>query len=102
MAIPPSGSFGAHLLQLLPRPSILGVFLEREPIVANCLLGIATLGICPGKRVELIRKPLPADDPKRRCPDITLAKSLLGFTPKVPLEEGIAATYADFKERLSS
>ncbi len=57
---------------------------------------------CAGKRVELIRKPLPADDPRRRCPDISLAKSLLGFTPKVPLEEGIAATYADFKERLSS
>jgi UDP-glucuronate decarboxylase len=57
---------------------------------------------CAKKRVELIRKPLPADDPRRRCPDITLAKSLFGFTPKVPLEEGIASTYADFKERLSS
>lgn len=53
-----------------------------------------------GSRVELVRKPLPADDPKRRCPDITLARRLLGFEPKVGLELGIAATYADFRERL--
>ncbi len=56
---------------------------------------------CAGKRVDLVTKPLPQDDPRRRCPDISLAKQLLGFTPKVPLEDGIAATYADFKERLS-
>jgi UDP-glucuronate decarboxylase len=55
-----------------------------------------------GKKVELVKKPLPADDPKRRCPDITLAKALLGFEPKVHVEEGIAATYADFKERVGS
>lgn len=56
---------------------------------------------CAGKRVELVRKPLPADDPRRRCPDITIAKRLLGFEPKVRLEDGIAATHADFKERLA-
>jgi UDP-glucuronate decarboxylase len=55
-----------------------------------------------GKEVELVKKPLPADDPKRRCPDITLAKQLLAFEPKVPVEEGIASTYADFKERVGS
>ena len=55
-----------------------------------------------GKNVELVKKPLPADDPKRRCPDITLAKKLLNFDPKVPVEEGIAATYADFKERVGN
>jgi UDP-glucuronate decarboxylase len=53
-----------------------------------------------GKKVELVKKPLPADDPKRRCPNITLAKQLLDFDPKVPVEAGIAATYADFKERV--
>jgi UDP-glucuronate decarboxylase len=55
-----------------------------------------------GKKVEIVKKPLPADDPKRRCPDITLAKQLLDFDPKVSVEEGIAATYADFKERVGS
>jgi UDP-glucuronate decarboxylase len=53
-----------------------------------------------GKRVDIVKKPLPADDPRRRCPDITLAKKLLGFEPRVPLEKGIAETYADFRGRL--
>jgi UDP-glucuronate decarboxylase len=53
-----------------------------------------------GRSVEIVRRPLPADDPRRRCPDITLARELLAFEPKVALEEGIAATYADFRERL--
>ncbi len=54
-----------------------------------------------GRRVEIVQKPLPADDPRRRCPDISLASRLLGFAPKVPLAEGIASTYADFYERLA-
>ncbi|EAQ02264.1 dTDP-glucose 4,6-dehydratase protein [Pseudooceanicola batsensis HTCC2597] len=41
-------------------------------------------------------KPLPSDDPKRRRPDITRAKSLLDWTPKVPLDEGLARTAAWF------
>jgi UDP-glucuronate decarboxylase len=44
--------------------------------------------------------PLPSDDPKQRCPDITLAKKLLGWEPKVPLEEGIERTIAYFKKTL--
>jgi UDP-glucuronate decarboxylase len=56
---------------------------------------------CADRRVDIINKPLPADDPRRRCPDIGLAKRLLGFSPKIPIEEGIATTYADFVERFS-
>lgn len=41
--------------------------------------------------------PLPSDDPKQRQPDITLAKSQLGWEPKVPLEEGLEKTIAYFK-----
>jgi UDP-glucuronate decarboxylase len=52
-----------------------------------------------GRRVELVRQPLPADDPKRRCPDISKAQRLLGFKPIVPLSEGLAATYANFQAR---
>jgi UDP-glucuronate decarboxylase len=44
--------------------------------------------------------PLPSDDPKQRCPDITLAKKLLDWEPKVPLEEGIERTIAYFKKTL--
>ena len=55
-----------------------------------------------GRRVELIHQPLPADDPKRRCPDITKAQKLIGFDPRVPLAEGIALTYANFQERVEA
>lgn len=48
---------------------------------------------CSGK---LIFQPLPKDDPKRRKPDITLAKELLDWEPKIPLQEGLAKTIAYF------
>jgi UDP-glucuronate decarboxylase len=54
-----------------------------------------------GKTVEIVRKPLPADDPKRRCPDISKAKRLLGFTPRVPLEQGLEETCKNFRTRLA-
>ena len=53
------------------------------------------------KRVDLVRKPLPKDDPRRRCPDITKARRLLGFEPKTPLEFGLRKTYEDFRARLA-
>lgn len=46
---------------------------------------------------KIIHKPLPADDPKQRQPDITLAKKILGWEPKIPLEEGIERTIAYFR-----
>ncbi len=45
-------------------------------------------------------EPLPQDDPKQRKPDITRAKELLGWEPKIPLREGLQRTIADFAERL--
>jgi UDP-glucuronate decarboxylase len=45
--------------------------------------------------------PIPNDDPRRRQPDTTRAETLLGWTPKVPLEEGLTQTIAYFEELLS-
>ncbi len=45
-------------------------------------------------------KPLPSDDPQRRQPDITKAKTHLGWQPHVPLETGLNLTIPDFKDRL--
>lgn len=56
-----------------------------------------TLKMLPGSRSKLVYKPLPGDDPKKRKPDITLAKALLGWEPKIPLDEGLAKTIAYFK-----
>ena len=53
------------------------------------------LALC-GDGAQLEKRPLPQDDPTRRCPDISLAKRLLGWEPKVPLEEGLRRTVAYF------
>lgn len=51
-----------------------------------------------GSKSKLVCQPLPADDPRQRQPDISLAKRALGWAPKVELEEGLAKTIAYFKQ----
>jgi UDP-glucuronate decarboxylase len=53
-----------------------------------------------GSRSKLIFKPLPADDPRQRQPDITLAKKLLGWAPRIELGEGLENTVRYFKAQL--
>lgn len=53
-----------------------------------------------GSPAPLEFKPLPEDDPKKRRPDISKAKRVLGWEPKVSLEEGLKETIAYFQERL--
>jgi dTDP-glucose 4,6-dehydratase len=50
-----------------------------------------------GNKVKIIYKPLPADDPKQRKPDITKAKEILGWEPRVDRSEGLRITYEYFK-----
>ncbi|WP_416674589.1 UDP-glucuronic acid decarboxylase family protein [Egbenema bharatensis] len=47
-------------------------------------------------------KPLPQDDPRRRKPDITRAKTHLGWQPTVPLQDGLKRTIEDFRERIEA
>ncbi len=56
------------------------------------------LEFLPDTGSKLVFEPLPKDDPKRRKPDITLAKQLLGWKPVVPLREGLEKTIAYFRE----
>jgi len=49
---------------------------------------------------KLKYEPLPQDDPKQRQPDITLAKSWLGWEPTIPLREGLKLTIDDFRSRV--
>jgi UDP-glucuronate decarboxylase len=53
-------------------------------------------------RAEIIFKRLPADDPKQRRPDITMARDILGWEPKVELNDGLKKTIAYFDEILSA
>jgi UDP-glucuronate decarboxylase len=45
-------------------------------------------------------EPLPSDDPRRRQPDITKAKTLLNWEPTIPLQEGLKLTIEDFRDRI--
>jgi UDP-glucuronate decarboxylase len=86
-------------------------FMEQEKIIGPMNLGnpgeftmleLAELVIkkVAGKS-KITHLPLPADDPKQRQPDINLAKSTLGWEPKVQLEQGIEKTIAYFKSALA-
>jgi len=53
-----------------------------------------------GAKSELVFRPLPADDPKQRRPDITKAGETLGWRPVTPLREGLGKTIAYFDDLL--
>ncbi len=50
-----------------------------------------------GARSAIVFRPLPEDDPKRRCPDIGKARALLGWEPRISLEEGLELTVEYFR-----
>jgi dTDP-glucose 4,6-dehydratase len=58
----------------------------------RALLGVTT---------PIVFEPLPQDDPKQRCPDISKARRLLGWEPKVNLEEGLRLTLDSFKKQFA-
>jgi dTDP-glucose 4,6-dehydratase len=53
-----------------------------------------------GSRSKIVERPLPVDDPKVRQPDITRARTLLGWEPKVPLDAGLPRTLEYFRSKL--
>jgi dTDP-glucose 4,6-dehydratase len=55
-----------------------------------------------GSTSRIVYRPLPQDDPKQRQPDITRARTLLGWEPRVGLEEGLAKTVGYFKTKLAA
>ena len=55
-----------------------------------------------GNKAGVVFKPLPQDDPKKRRPDITKARNVLGWEPRVSLREGLKPTIEDFRRRLNA
>jgi len=55
-----------------------------------------------GASTPIVFEPLPQDDPQRRCPDISKARRLLHWEPKVPLEEGLKLTLEFFKKQFAA
>lgn len=67
------------------------------------ILELAQLVIAmTGSQSRIVRKPLPVDDPRQRCPDITLARETFGWQPTVALREGIARTIGFFEQELAT
>jgi dTDP-glucose 4,6-dehydratase len=90
----------AGLLALLrsdePEPVNIGYPDERS------LLEVARLVVSlSGSDSSITFDPLPEDDPRSRCPDITRARTLLGWEPRIDLEEGLSRTIAWFREARS-
>jgi dTDP-glucose 4,6-dehydratase len=59
-----------------------------------------TIGELAGSSSPIELRELPVDDPKVRQPEIALARRMLGWSPRKPVVEGLAATIADFRRRL--
>jgi dTDP-glucose 4,6-dehydratase len=55
-----------------------------------------------GSRSRIVYRPLPTDDPKQRRPDITRARTLLEWEPKVQLEEGLVKTIEYFRRKVKT
>ena len=55
-----------------------------------------------GSTSKLVTRPLPTDDPKQRRPDITRARTLLHWEPKVNLEEGLVKTIEFFRTKVET
>jgi UDP-glucuronate decarboxylase len=54
-----------------------------------------------GSRSKLVRKKLPVDDPRQRCPDISLARQKFGWEPRIKLRQGLEKTIAFFQQELA-
>jgi dTDP-glucose 4,6-dehydratase len=61
-----------------------------------------TIVAATGSASRIVERPLPVDDPKVRQPDITRARKLLGWEPKVPLEQGLVRTIEYFRRKLAA
>lgn len=78
-------------------PSFTGPVNLGSPTELTVLQTASIIGELTGSASGTVFRPLPADDPKRRQPDISLAESGLAWRPRVPFEEGVARTIEYFR-----
>jgi nucleoside-diphosphate-sugar epimerase len=89
------------LFRTLTRPEALHQAINLGNPEEHTVLEYARLiGELCGSASEIVYEPLPADDPTRRQPDITKARSLLGWEPRVPLREGLQKTIAWYHSQI--
>jgi UDP-glucuronate decarboxylase len=88
------------LVRLMEHPEETGPVNLGNPVEFTILELVEEVCRLTQRACRVVFLPLPCDDPRRRRPDITRAREVLGFSPKVSLREGLTATVADFRERL--
>jgi len=89
------------MLQMMQSPAnITGPVNIGNPVEVTMLELAERIITLTGSTSKLCFKPLPQDDPKQRCPDISFAKSALKWEPKVSLEDGLKQTIDYFRRTL--
>jgi len=83
-------------------PTIMGPVNLGNPSELSIAKTARTILEMVGSPSDIVHRPLPVDDPRRRRPVIDEARNLLGWSPRIPLETGLRATIDDFAARLST
>jgi len=81
-------------------PEVTGPVNLGNPQEVTILELAETIRAMTGSRSEIVFRPLPQDDPRQRCPEITLARELLGWAPTTPLAAGLQRTIDYFDDLL--
>ena len=91
------------LMRLMETPEeIIGPVILGNPGEFTILQLAKEVLALTGSSAKIVHRPLPADDPKQRCPDISRAQELLGWQPQVQLRDGLTKTIAYFERLLSA
>jgi UDP-glucuronate decarboxylase len=90
-------------LRLMAAPDdVTGPINLGNPVETSVLALAETVIALTGSSSEIMRRPLPVDDPVQRCPDIGRARDLLGWEPRVPLSTGLERTIQYFDALLAA
>ena len=91
------------LIRLMETPAeITGPVNLGNPVEFTMLQLAQEVVALTGSSAKIVHRPLPVDDPRQRCPDISQAQEVLAWAPKVQLRDGLVKTIAYFQQLLSS
>jgi UDP-glucuronate decarboxylase len=90
------------LIRMMECPGFIGPVNLGNPCETTIVEFARKIIALTGSSSRIVFNPLPADDPKQRQPDITLAKQMLGWEPKVSVDDGLKQTIDYFRSVLSS
>ncbi|WP_026842000.1 UDP-glucuronic acid decarboxylase family protein [Citrifermentans bremense] len=90
------------LIRMMECPGFIGPVNLGNPTETTIVEFAKKIIALTGSSSRIVYRPLPADDPKQRQPDISLAKQMLGWEPKVRVDEGLKQTIDYFSSRLNT